>query len=122
MKIEAGDCFHLTNGGTHLWVALCDPFGVPPRIILVNFTDERHTPDKTLVLVAGHSYITKPTAVNYPLIRDVDAIKLSAAVDADISIRHRHACADDLLTKIRGGVFTSPFTPNKYKKLCSGLW
>lgn len=122
MKIEAGDCFHLSNGGKHLWVALSDPFGDPPGIILVNFTDERNTPDKTVVLNDGHSYITKPTAVNYPMIRAVDARKLSAAVDADISIRHRHSCASDLLAKIRKGVFDSPFTPNKYKKLCKGLW
>ncbi len=122
MKIEAGDCFHLSSGVTHLWVALCDPFGDPARIVLVNFTDERNTPDKTLVLVDGHSYITKPTAINYPMMRDVDAVKLSIAVDGDISIRHRHTCTADLLSKIRAGVFASPFTPNKYKVLCKSLW
>ena len=123
MKIEAGDCFHLSNDGiSHLWVALSDPFGNPPEIVLVNFTDERNTPDKTVVLTSGHTFITKPTAVNYPQIRVVNAAKLSAAVDADISIRHRHGCSADLLNMLREGVFNSPFTPQKYKNICGDLW
>jgi hypothetical protein len=119
--VEAGLCVNLksVNQTRHLWVVLTEPYGEPPRVALANLTSHKDGIDETVVLEAGeHSFIRRKTVVNYAAAQIVSATKLEQLIEADLTIPHRELCSDELLEKIRQGVFDSPFASPKFQKYC----
>ena len=105
---------------SHLWLVITEPFGDPPKVIIVNLTTQRDGSDTTVVLGAGdHPYVTHPSVVFFADARDVEVNHLERLVALDGSRLHGDPCSDELLTSIRDGLLESSFTPRKIKKLFS---
>jgi len=127
MKFRAGNCFHaqsITTLKFHLWILLNDPVEESEGIALVNLTEDTGV-DPTIVLRPEdgvHPFIKKQTMVEYarPLI--MKAQFLRNAIASGKASKHDQDCPPELLAKIRAGVFTSKFSPEKLQKFCRGLF
>lgn len=112
------------GGGTpHLWIAVTDPLGNPPKTVLVNFTTLRaDTADTTVILEPEeHPYLSRRSVVYY---QDADIRPAEPFYEAS-----RHSsypafpdCPEATLQRIQDGILDSPFTPNKVKRYCRRLW
>jgi len=124
---KAGNCFYLQSASTlrsHLWIVLNDPVGDYRGIALVNFTEDTGV-DPTVVLRPEdgvHPFITKQTMVEYARPLLIKENKLLSVVATGDAAQHDVDCPVDLLTKIRAGVFTSRFAPEKLRRFCAGLF
>jgi hypothetical protein len=125
--MNAGNCFHIQSASTlwfHLWVLLNDPVGDFRGIALVNFTEDTGV-DPTIVVRPEdnlHPFIKKPTMVEYarPLLMKEE--QLTNAISTGHASKDEVDYPDDLLQKIRAGVYTSQFSPPKLKRFCEGLF
>ena len=122
--IKAGVCLHLLTTGQerpHLYVVLNDPFGNPPQVCLVNFSTHVKS-DTSVILKPGepgmHVYVKEPTYVVYAWARILDATQLENIVKKDMSKRHHKHCSDQLLERLRAGVYESPFTKDNVIEFC----
>jgi hypothetical protein len=101
---------------SHLWLVITEPFGSPPRVIIVGLTTQRDGSDTTVVLTpADHTFIKHPTIVFYADAREVEANLLERLVALDQSRLHADPGSDALLMRIRDGLLESSFTPRKIK-------
>ena len=121
MPIRVGDTFLIQTGSpsdpdrNHLVVAISDiAIDAGGTILFVSIGSvkdgKRH--DKTCEILAAddvHPFITKDSFVDYAMIAQVssEAILRRAIPDGDGN-RTRHRLPDDLIDRIRQGVFNSP--------------
>lgn len=75
----------------HLFVLLCDPFGVPPQCLLASISTVRHNAyhDPACLLYAGdHPFVRHTSYVKYSTCRLIEAAKLESAVAAGTFKQH----------------------------------
>lgn len=126
MPVWPGETFLLPKPGhdtPHLWIVLTEPDEqVPPHVAIVNLTSFREGADTTVVLATGdHPFIRHHTVVYYGDLLVAPAQKLVDAVRAGIATRHDDL-TDDILERVREGVFRSPFTHGDMKAYCRNRW
>ena len=86
---------------------------------MVNLTSFREGVDTTVVLDEGdHSFIRHPTVVFYADARIVEISLLERWAALGDNRVHNEICSDELLDKIRAGLFESKYTPRKIKNYC----
>lgn len=98
----------------HLWIVITKPDPVTRRVILVGLTTKRPHSDTTTILVVGdHPFINRDSVIFYADARMVD----EALLDNPLLAPRKHktfSCS--VLSKIQGGVLSSPQTPGKIKE------
>lgn len=119
MSLHAGMCITIVGEKSklpHLFVLLTEPVGDPPSAVAVNFTTQREYSDTTIILTNEHSFINKPTVVNYAKAMIVNCDILENQIhdmNSQTSFHKERQCSNDLLNKLREGLRKSPFTrPN----------
>lgn len=101
---------------SHLWLIITQPFGQPPKVIIVSLSTQRDGSDTTVILTsADHPFVRHSTVVFYADAREVEANLLERLVRLDKSRLHSHTCSPDLLSRVRDGLLESSFTPRKIK-------
>jgi len=115
MAIRPGDTFILKRGTgstPHLWVVLWGPAGLADAYLIVHLTTVRPHTDRTVVMKAGeHPFIQHDTCAVYSDARRTTTEKLSAARQDGLLVP-KAAATQELLDKLRGGLFLSPRTPH----------
>jgi hypothetical protein len=121
-NVYSGRCLvwpHEEGAQPHLWIALTDPAGDPPQVVVVNLTSRRPNSDTTVVLQIGdHRFIKRETVVSYADARLVDSDVLETYAKTPGN-RFDDDCSEALLRQIREGLLNSRFTPRKIKAYCA---
>lgn len=124
MSLHAGMCINIVGQiykRPHLFVLLTEPVGNPPSAVAVNFTSLRENSDTTVVLTEGHSFITKPTVVNYREAMIVNCDRLERQIhdiNSQTTFHKESQCSDDLLRTLQEGLRKSPFTQPNILEYC----
>ena len=107
----------------HLWILVTDP-DANGDVVIVNVTDFRNHSDQTIVLKEGdHPFIRKDSVVLYSDSQVVTVSSLMNALNSRLGIcSQRECCSEQLLQRIRSGIFASDFTPNKIIEFCHRAW
>lgn len=103
----------------HLFVVLCDPFGQPPKCLLVSLSTVRqdaYHDCSCLLYVGDHPFVKQTSYVKYSTCRLEEATKLEKAVATGIF--RQHAMMDGaIVARIFCGCLSSKHTPKEIKDL-----
>src|SRR5690242_7375262 len=123
MPLIAGSCVVFERDRRrYLYILITHPEGKPSRGLFLTFEPlDSALSDSTLVLCGEHSYFRTPTAVKYSAARVLCVEHIEAAANHPSSGVYMHRepqCSDDLLNKLREGLFKSPYVPLKIRNYC----
>lgn len=103
----------------HLFVILSDPFGKPPKCLLVSISSIKDGAyhDPTCLLYEGdHPFIQRPSFVRYQQCWVEDVAKLEAGVRAGYFVR-REMMDGEIVARILAGCINSRHTTLEVKNL-----
>ena len=103
----------------HLFVLLCDPFGDPPKCLLVSLSTVRENAyhDPACLLYAGdHPFVKQTSYVKYSTCRLEEAAKLVRAVESGI-FRQHDMMDGAVVARIIRACLSSRHTPKEIKDL-----
>lgn len=124
MSFKSGDTFLLPLGipkqREHLWFVLTDPDS-SNQFLAVNLTHYEVFKDQTVVLSAGHPFITKRSLIEYPAaqLMSVDAINQALACGMAVM---KEPCPLPLLKTIREGFLKSEEPPQEMQDYLKTRW
>ncbi len=106
----------------HLWFVLTDPQGHPPRVVAVMLRTVTGFTDPTVVLKPGeHPFIRHDSAVHYSTAQWLNISAIMAAMKVG-KCHLKEDMSDNLLRRVRKGLFDSPFTVNALREQCKDLF
>lgn len=103
----------------HLFVLLCDPFGEPPKCLLVSLSTVRPNSyhDSACLLYAGdHPFVKQTSYIKYSTCRLEESAKLVRAVEAGI-FRQHDMMDGAIVARIILACLSSKHTPKEIKDL-----
>ncbi|OIO11235.1 MAG: hypothetical protein AUJ52_02315 [Elusimicrobia bacterium CG1_02_63_36] len=98
----------------HLWFVLTDP-DLEKNFLAVNLTSFELFKDDTVVLTAGHPFISKKSVIQYSDARLFKTTDLDWMIDAAYA-QAREACSPELLKRIREGLIISDHAPQEMQE------
>lgn len=117
--LAPGDAFLLVaqTVSKHLWVVVSNPVADPERVVLVNLTSHRADKEDTCILMPGdHPFIAHKTVICYERARATSLSKL-VEVHRENQIVRQQPFSDDVLARIRDGLFRSIYAPKELKTI-----
>ena len=110
VSIHAGSSFLLIKPKPHLWFVLTKPEGEFGIFVGVMLRTQRGFTDKTVVLDVGdHPFVRHPSSIEYGGARFFYLKNIKRAIK-DGKCRPQEEMSDDLLRRVRNGLFNSSYT------------
>ena len=108
--------------GFHLYLVLSDPASPDDSVVAVMLRTAKSFTDDTVVLHPGdHPFIRHPTAVQYSTAECFRVKRLIKAIQQG-QCHLKEDMSEELLDRVRDGLLRSPFTVNRVRSLCEGLF
>ena len=108
----------------HLHIVLTEPFGNPPKVILVYVSTcrGRRYEDRHLILSAGdHPFIKHDSYVVFEQAKRISVAVIEEAIASGRAVM-RDDASPDLMARVREKMLTSTRVPMEIKANCRKMW
>jgi len=108
---SVGTAFQARGDDNHIWVVISEPKN--GKILVVNFTDEKHNSDKSCCANnSNYCELTKPSVIFYKMAREYTALAVDVQLQTQEHVRRLADCPPELLLKIiEGAKISDEFKP-----------